>query len=201
MNNSFNFNEYTGLLGLGLGILVFLLIIFFTILIFYIVGKWKLYEKAGREGWKSIIPFYNDWIYVEMAGLNSWYFLLLIANTISITFNLDDNITIGNGTFGLITLVGMFFCNYNISKKLHRDTLFAVLMTLFPFILIPIIGFSDKYIWDDSISVSANGPIDEVNKNNKANDGDNMQNYKFCSYCGAKIEKTSKYCSHCGKEI
>ena len=203
MNNNFNFDGYAGLLCFGLGIIVFFLIIFFAILVIYIVGRWKLYEKSGREGWKSIIPFYNDWIYVEMAGLNKWYFLLLIAGSISFTVNVSEDINISSNIFRLITLIGMFFCNYNISKKLHKDTLFAVLMTIFPIIIVPIIGFSNKYTWDDSVVVSANGPIDEVNRNNTngVKSDDKVQNYKFCSHCGAKIEIESKYCSNCGKEI
>ena len=209
MENNFNSGWFNGILGLGLFVVIIILIIFFTMLTLYIVGRWKLYEKAGQEGWKSIIPFYNDWVYVEMAGLNSWYFLLLIAGTISVVIGIDEDISISNGAFRLITLVGMFFCNYNISKKLHKDTLNAVLMTLFPYIMIPLIGFSDKYIWDDNVEVSVNGPIDDVNRNNTNNTSnkeenkneDKSQNYKFCSNCGAKIEKDSKYCSNCGKEI
>ena len=206
MESNFDSDMWSWLLGFGIFFAVIFLIIFITFLVIYIIGRWKLYEKAGREGWKSIIPFYNDWVYVEMAGLSSWYFLLLIAGTISVAVNINDDIRISNGMFSLATYVGMFFCNYNISKKLHKDTLNAILMTIFPFIMIPLIGLSNKYTWDDNVVVSSNGPIDDINRNNNINkekdmNEDKSQNYKFCGNCGAKIDKDSKYCSNCGKEI
>lgn len=210
MDGNVNLGGFTWLLGLGIFAIIFFVIIMVGFLVFYIIGRWKLYEKAGREGWKSIIPFYNDWVYVEMAGLNWWYFLLLIANSLSVWVNVNDDVSVGGGLFSLVSLAGLFFCNYNISKKLHKDTLFAVLMTIASWVVIPIVGFSNKYTWDDSVSVSVNGPIDEVNNNRSSNDSTNTSNdaddkkskdYKFCVHCGAKVEKNSKYCSKCGKEI
>ena len=45
---------------------VFVLIISLAIMagllayaVFAIIAQWKLFEKAGEEGWKSIIPYYN----------------------------------------------------------------------------------------------------------------------------------------------
>ena len=32
-----------------------------------IVALWKLFEKAGIAGWKSIIPIYNGWLLFQMA--------------------------------------------------------------------------------------------------------------------------------------
>lgn len=171
MNYVNNFNP--NMMGLAGGLLVFFAIIFCVIfiwlLVLYIVGRWKFYEKTGREGWKSIIPFYNDWVYVEIAGLNSWYFLLLIANAISFSTNINDDVHISFNAFKLVALVGLFFCNYNISKKLHKDPVYAALMTIFPFVMLPIIGFSKKIEFDDSVLVSPNGPIDDINARNKNN--------------------------------
>lgn len=31
--------------------------------VLYVIGLWKMFEKAGEAGWKSIIPVYN--IYIE----------------------------------------------------------------------------------------------------------------------------------------
>ena len=137
----------------------FLLIIFFiclAILIIMIIAACKLYKKAGKDGWEAIIPFYNDWVYVEIAGLNWWWFLLLIASTIvSIIFgnNLGGLNTITN----LCVIFSFFVCNYNISKKLHKNTGFAVLMTIFPVIMIPLIAFSKSYQFDHNVPVSKNG--------------------------------------------
>ena len=200
----FNSDTWAALLGVGIIFAVFVCVIFIAILVFYLVGKCKLYKKAGRNGWEAIVPFYSDWVYVEMAGLKYWYFFLLVASSISVAINIDDNIRVSSGVLRLVSLIGLFFCNYNISKKIHKDTLFAVLMTLFPLILIPLVGFSNKYEWDDSVVVNENGPInDNPNSNSGTADGElsNNNDYKFCTHCGAKIDKNSKFCSKCGKEI
>ena len=215
----FDFNGVEGLNNIGAGsgspylagiivILVMLLIILIPFLCIYIVGRWKMYKKAGRQGWESIVPIYSDWVYVEMAGLNWWWFFFLIASSISLSFKFND----GDSSFivSIAGLVGTFVCNYNISKKLGKDTGFAVLMTIFPFIVVPMIGFSNNYTWNDNAEVTLNGPFDNVKngntgsnesttstKNTTKKDSDG----KFCTNCGAKVKKDDKFCSNCGKEI
>ena len=198
----FNSNTWSTLLGAGLLFAFFVCCLLVILLVLYLVGKCKLYKKAGRNGWEAIVPFYSDWVYVEMAGLKYWYFFLLIAGSISFAVNVDDNIRISSEMLRIVSLIGLFFCNYNISKKLHKDTLFAVLMTLFPYILVPIVGFSNKYEWDDSVVVNENGPInDNANSNESTMNSHENGEYKFCTHCGTKIDKDSKFCSKCGKEI
>ena len=131
-------------------------IILLAILILIIVVACKFYKKAGKEGWEAIIPFYNDWVYVEIAGLNWWWFLLLIASTI-VSFVFGDSIS-GLKTIAILAVIFSFFvCNFNIAKKLHKGTGFAVLLTIFPVIMFPIVAFSKNYQFDHSVPVSKNG--------------------------------------------
>lgn len=190
-----------------LGLII--IMIFFIFLVLYIIGRWKLYQKAGKNGWEAIIPFYNDWIYVEISGLNWWWFLLVMATTISSLYDslYSDDIFISLIT-SLISLFALFVCNYNISKKLHKDTAFAILMTIFPFILIPMIGLSDSYKFDNNVPVSNNGPFDNSNTVNNMTtnsyenkETNNNSNLKYCSHCGSQVNINDKYCKHCGNEI
>ena len=71
------------ILAIALTILIPLIIIGIAILILYIVGYIKLFKKAGRNGWEAIIPFYNNWVLVEISELSWWWFLILIAPTIA----------------------------------------------------------------------------------------------------------------------
>ncbi len=48
-------------------IILYMLFIF-VVAVFFIVCMWKIFEKAGVEGWKSIIPIYNTWKLNEIAG-------------------------------------------------------------------------------------------------------------------------------------
>lgn len=71
--------------GLATGMMVFLcilLVVMLTFVILGIVATWKVFEKAGQAGWKSIIPFYSIWVLIEIAGLSWWWFLLMIADSV-----------------------------------------------------------------------------------------------------------------------
>ena len=138
----------------GFILVVFLIIL--AILILLIIATCKMYIKAGKKGWQAIIPYYNSWVLTEIAGLNWWWFFVVVASGIV-------GIVFGNSIPGLktvaylATLFGTFNCNYNIAKKLHKDTAFAVLMTIFPVIMIPIVAFSKSYQFDHNVELSKNG--------------------------------------------
>lgn len=44
------------LLAFSVGLLLSIAFIFLCLSIFMVITTWKLFEKAGEEGWKSIIP-------------------------------------------------------------------------------------------------------------------------------------------------
>ena len=39
------------------------------------VGLWKMFEKAGEQGWIGFIPFYNQYKLCEKTMNNPWYWL------------------------------------------------------------------------------------------------------------------------------
>lgn len=44
-----------------------------------IVSTWKIFTKAGRAGWKSLIPFYSTWVFNEIIfGKGAFMFFLFI---------------------------------------------------------------------------------------------------------------------------
>ena len=60
------------LLSGSIAILLILSIVIIAFLVFYFVCLWKLFKKAGKNGWEAIIPYYNTWVLIEIAGLNWW---------------------------------------------------------------------------------------------------------------------------------
>lgn len=44
-----------------------------------VAGMWKMFEKAGEDGWKAIIPFYNQYILCDKVMKNPWYWLRLMV--------------------------------------------------------------------------------------------------------------------------
>lgn len=57
----------------------FYVLLALAIYILVVVGWWKIFEKAGEAGWKSIIPFLSSYIFFRIAGRNGWGFLLLLV--------------------------------------------------------------------------------------------------------------------------
>ena len=47
-------------------------------IVFSLRGLWLIFEKAGIEGWKAIIPVYHHVILTRIAGLSAWWTLPLL---------------------------------------------------------------------------------------------------------------------------
>ena len=43
-----------------------------------IIAQWKIFTKAGKPGWASIVPIYNMVVLFQIAGMNPWLLLLCI---------------------------------------------------------------------------------------------------------------------------
>lgn len=75
MDYSLDYGTSMGIFGfLTGGMLMFML--GFAIVI--LVAHWKVFEKAGVEGIKAIIPILNTWEMFKIAGLNPLLILLML---------------------------------------------------------------------------------------------------------------------------
>jgi len=114
--------------------------LFFTSLIIWVVSiiaLWKVFEKAGVEGWKAIIPFYNYWVLCEIAGRPGWWALSFIFAVIPIL----------NIIGWIVPLVVWIIVALDIGKAFGKSTTFSVVaLIVFSLIGLLILGFgSDKY--------------------------------------------------------
>ncbi len=98
-------------------------LLYFLILILLIISLWKIFEKAGVEGWKALIPFYNGWVLAEIVGKPGWVGLLLYVPYINI--------------------IAMLYLYYLLAKSFGKDVLFALGLFFLPFIFFPILAFGD----------------------------------------------------------
>lgn len=61
------------------------LIVFFIFRIGVTIGYWKFFQKAGIPGWKSLIPFYSEYIIAtEIAGKPKWWIIYLFIPFINL---------------------------------------------------------------------------------------------------------------------
>ena len=49
-----------------------------------VIALWKIFEKAGEAGWKSLIPFYNTYILFKISWGNGLLFLLMFVPCVNV---------------------------------------------------------------------------------------------------------------------
>ena len=59
--------------SMGIVPLIFMLLIAAVI----IAGVWKVFVKAGKPGWASLIPIYNIVVILQIVGRPIWWLVLL----------------------------------------------------------------------------------------------------------------------------
>ena len=62
----------------------FNLILSVIVYVLLVIGMWKIYEKAGEAGWKSLIPIVNFYYLFKIAMGKGWMFLLMIIPIVDI---------------------------------------------------------------------------------------------------------------------
>ncbi len=114
-----------------------ILLILLAVYVVQIVAFWKLFEKAGIPGWKSIIPIYNIWLLFEMAGKPGWWALVYIGAAIPVF----------GFVFGIAAFVLYILAALELGKAFKKDTTWTVLfLIIFNFVGLLILGFGqDKY--------------------------------------------------------
>lgn len=103
----------------------FMFVTVFLLLLFSICF-YKIFAKAGKEGYVGLIPIYNIVVLFDIARMPFWtliFFILPIVNF-----------------FAFIPLFMIAF--YKLSKGFNQPFIIAVITMIFPFIGLPIIAFS-----------------------------------------------------------
>lgn len=86
-----------GALG-GLLLIIMLVALLFTLVM--VASFWRIFTKAGEEGWKSLIPLYNAYVYATRVGGSSdgMFVLALIFQIPWILVHIDVADSFGKDT-------------------------------------------------------------------------------------------------------
>ena len=122
----------------GAGFPVILIIIWLAVAIFLVASLWKVFTKAGRPGWGSLIPIYNTYLMLKIAGKPGWWLILFF-------------IPLVNLIIGIIMMLG-------IAENFGKGAGFAVGLILIPIVFIPILGFGDARYIGEAITGGAMQP-------------------------------------------
>ncbi|HSX34398.1 MAG TPA: DUF5684 domain-containing protein [Candidatus Saccharimonadales bacterium] len=91
----------------------------FVVLIF--ASMWRVFTKAGKPGWASLVPLYNSYVLLKIAGKPGWWLILSFIP--------------------IVNFVVAVIVYYQLVKCFGKGLGFLVLMLLVPFVAYPILGF------------------------------------------------------------
>lgn len=82
------------------------LLVTLAIAVVFIIGFWKTFAKAGQPGWASIIPIYNVYVLLKIAGRPGWWLLLCLIPVVNFAIAIVVAIDVAK-SFGQSALFGV----------------------------------------------------------------------------------------------
>ncbi len=99
-------------------------VILLVLILAFLAGLYKLFEKAGEQGWKALVPGYNFYVWNQLTGRPQWWLALLLVPLVNI-----------------FVLAYMFIDLSNSFEKFGFGDHVAAVAT--PFAFFPYLGFKD----------------------------------------------------------
>ena len=112
---------------------VIMFMAFLVIIVIMIISSYKIFKKAGKKGWTSLIPIYNLIVSIKIAELPIWYFILCFIP--------------------ILNIYVLFKVNIETAHKFGKSTGFGVLMIFFGVICYPILAFGKSQYKGDSNAI------------------------------------------------
>lgn len=160
MNSSFytdvDYSSSSGAAGLTGAIAAFIGVVWIIAMGMYvlqIIAMWKIFTKANKPGWASIVPVYNIYTLLQIAEVPTWYLLLLI-------------IPVAN-------IYATFKMYIELAHKFGKDTGFGIGLVLLNPVFILVLAFGNAtYI--DNENIGYKGNMNGMNNNMNSNMNNNM---------------------------
>lgn len=89
-----------------------------------VAGMWKVYSKADQPGWGAIVPIYNVYLMLKIAGRPDWWLLLFLVPFVG-------------WIIGIVVSV-------DIAKSFGKGAGYGVGLYFLSFVFYPLLGFSDE---------------------------------------------------------
>lgn len=140
-----SFSNFEATLAFTSGLVILFSVIYVDLAVLMIASDWKLFTKAGEEGWASLIPVYNLYVTIKIAfsGSKNWLILFYLVTPIGML------ISTGLGLFLSLASLGVsIYISYQFVRR-YADAGLSIMALFFPIIVYPIIAFSGKYEYEE----------------------------------------------------
>lgn len=161
-------NGYGGFVpSFGMGMLAggmlaaatFMCVLSIALCVLLIVGRWFTYKKMGIPGWKSIIPFYNDYVLAEKVsddGIAAWFVLcdavcclcsVMLSGAVSGSMA-ESVLAFLSLVSGIAAIVLACVVYHRLSQGFGHGAGYTVGLVLLGVVFFPILGFSNGETFD-----------------------------------------------------
>ncbi len=96
-------------------------VVMLAVIVFFVACMWIIFTKAGQPGWACLIPIYNAYIMLKIAGKPGWWLVLMFIPLVNIII-------------GVVVAIAMAEC-------FGKSVGFGIGLILLPFIFYPIRAF------------------------------------------------------------
>jgi len=130
--------------SLGLTLSIVLILVFYALLV---VADWKIFEKAGEAGWKSIIPFYNIYITFKITWTTNAFWIMLACSAVAAILPKEGFWALIAGACALTGSVIMIIDYNKLARAFGHGIGYTLGLMFLPNVFTLILGFgSDLYL-------------------------------------------------------
>lgn len=155
-------------LGAYLGIFCVVTIV---IAVLSIIANWKVYTKAGREGWKCLIPVYNVYVLYDMVWETKqfWiYFGLMIGSAVFTALGSNLFVTLVILALNIAILVWSIRLLHHLSVCFGYGPAFTIGLLLLNTVFVMILAFGDSKYCRQTEKVLGDSIKEEPEKDTEA---------------------------------
>lgn len=204
-------SEMAGTAGAILGgffiIFAIIMLVALAISIIGVIGQWKAFKKAGKQGWEAIIPYYNMVVACQISGVSPWWVLITLVGGVAV--NVIP--VIGQIVSFAISIYFLVLLNVSIARSFGKSDGYAAgLIFLSPFFWLVLGGNNSQYVGPKPMNDVVMGWFNKNNNNQPSGNFQqpNMNNQpvnnqpanRFCTACGKQLADGERFCTGCGKE-
>jgi len=94
-----------------------------AMMVFVLASVWRVFTKAGKPGWASLIPIYNMVVMLEIVGRPMWWILLMFIP--------------------FVNMIVAFILMMDMARSFGKGAGFGLGLFFLGFVFYPVLGFGD----------------------------------------------------------
>lgn len=108
------------------------------------ISMWAIFAKAGEAGWKSLVPLYNYYLLMVVAGKPGWWSIPAIS-VVLLSLVMPGMLFVV-GIIYLVCVVLHLMAMLSLAERFGKGALFGIGLTFLPMFFFPLLAFGGAQI-------------------------------------------------------